>query len=201
MQQRFGGKHGGVARVADAEVVKHVVEVVEVDGGCAVEVAAGPRGGGGAEIVEDGVEVVEIDVAGEIGVAEEFRGDEDGIEIDRLPAEGGEGGGEGGVVDDGDSGLGRKLGTLDVSRSRFALQSAQRRGFAEGRGLDDEFSGGEIERRGTAKVKPALNAGEAVGRQLQAGAVVDVGDAGAPDAAGGNRAAAGNGEGAVVAVG
>ena len=93
-----------------AEVIE---EVGEVDGGLVVEVAVGPVRGGGAEVVEDGGKVGEVDFAVEVGVAEEFRGEEEGAGADGEAAEGGELGD--GVVGGGDPEVGWEGRVDDVA--------------------------------------------------------------------------------------
>ena len=72
----------------------------------AIKVAFGPGGLIRAEVVEDGVEVGEIDVAVDVRIAEQFGSDENGAGVGRHAAKGGERGGEGGVVDDGETEVG-----------------------------------------------------------------------------------------------
>jgi len=71
-----------------AEVIEDVGEVGEVDGGLAVEVSGGPGGDGLAEVVEDSGEVGEVNGTVGVGVAEEFGGEEEGIGVGWLVAEG-----------------------------------------------------------------------------------------------------------------
>jgi hypothetical protein len=132
-----------------AEVVEDVVEIGEIDGGGAVEVAGGPGGGGGAEVGEDEVEIVEVNGAGEVGVSEEFGADEEGVGVDGKAAEGGEGGGKRGVVDEGEGGVGGEGGAQDAGGVGFAivdlrLEGGEDGGLGGGGGFDDEAAGGEV---------------------------------------------------------
>ena len=153
----FGDGDGGLrdigVGVGLAEVVEDVGGVGKVDGGLIVEVAGGPIGVCLAEVIENGGEVGEVDGSVGVGVAEEFRGDEDAVGINGLAAEGGERGGEGGVVDDGETEVSGQRGTcdaggVDMAISNLVLGGGKNGGFGGGGGFEDEFVVGEIEAAG-----------------------------------------------------
>jgi len=138
-----------------AEVVEDVGEVGEADGSAA-EAAVGP-GGLLAEVVEDGGEVGEIDVAVEVGVAEEFFGDEDGVGVGGLSAEGGKVGD--GVVDDGEAVVGGDAGADEGMGGEVTAEGGEGGGFGGGGGGSGSATGFfafEFERRGAEVVSVEL---------------------------------------------
>ena len=191
----------------DAEVVEDVVEIVEVDGGLAVEVSGAPEGGGGAEVVEDGVEVVEVDFAVEVGVSEVGVFEEDIGGADGEPVEGGEAEGTGGceaeVVTAGVSGgAGDSVGTVPG-----ACTEARGDECADGgeslAAADDEVVVGEVE-------EACGTEGDVFGGEDDAGGVSSGAGGGEEDGAvegdglgfeGGGVVGGAGGDGDVVAVG
>ena len=76
-------------------------EVLEVDEAVEVEVAGGPGLLGGLPVVGDDGLVLDVDDAVVVGVAEVGDGEEEGVGVDGLAAEGGEL--EVGVVEEGEA--------------------------------------------------------------------------------------------------
>ena len=204
-----GGRVEG-AGVSGTEVVEHVGEIGQVNCGGTVEVAVGPVRRSGTEVVENRGEVAEVNAAIDVGIAEQFLGDEDGVAVDgdftkSRPA-------EVSVVDDGDGHAGAGGGTDDAGGMRaseecLVLEVGEEGGAAAG-GLDDELVVGDIERarpcagEAIERYGGEFDAGGEAGLEACGAAGVDRESAGAESGGVGNDDdAAGNAGAAGVAIG